>query len=118
MLPNLYYTGKSISSLMWSSSNQTKTTGGQRPRVKSDFLLGGSNQSKTTRGQRPRVKSDFLLGDSSNQTKTTGGQRPRVKSDFLLATADVNSTDFLSVMEYNRNFTARLTRDIYTPGFR
>jgi hypothetical protein len=53
----------------------------------------------------------------SNQTKTIR-QRPRVKSDVILATSDVNSTDFLSVMEYNRNFTAQITKDIYIPGFR
>ncbi len=44
--------------------------------------------------------------------------KPRVKSDLVLARADVNSTDFLNVMEYTRNFTAQLTRDIYTTGFR
>jgi hypothetical protein len=44
--------------------------------------------------------------------------KPRVKSDLVLARADANSTDFLNVMEYTRNFTAQLTRDIYTTGFR
>jgi hypothetical protein len=65
-------------------------------------------------------KNTTTSAEKSRQTKTTAKKRPlpRVKSDLLLATSDVNSTDFLSVMEYNRNFTARLTRDIYTSGFR
>jgi hypothetical protein len=66
-------------------------------------------------------------GQKKDEEKAADGQKkggkkakvkPRVKSDLVLARADVNSTDFLNVMEYTRNFTAQLTRNIYTTGFR
>jgi hypothetical protein len=63
-------------------------------------------------------KDDEKAADGQKKGGEKAKVKPRVKSDLVLARADVNSTDFLNVMEYTRNFTAQLTRDIYTTGFR